>query len=464
MAGVSKLMRQMTAGDDEVPASGTANKLVFDDSWGDAPGDAFARFGEHSDDKDVQAHHDDDDADADADVAKLPASTANKLVFDDSWGDAPGGSCAQFGEHSDDKDVQAHHDDADADAAANMWQGQRGGERVSIDVSPARRFDAADTEALGAYFAAHGYVVVRQAADEAEVARGTSLLWEFLEGHTSMRRDDAPGWRFPAGLGGSELAHSAGILRGAFHQSACCWHSRQLPRVRQAFGAVWGAAAAEQMLASFDGGNIFLPWHGGAAQAANKTREGWWHVDQGRRKGSSRLQGVQGFVALTASSRHTGGLLVVPGSHKRHASVMSRVDHDGDFCRLGGEDRAVIGTGSGARLVVCEAGDLVLWDSRTAHCNACALDAPTADAYPVDRLLRAAVYVCMCPAAMAPPEVLQQRKRAFVAGVGTNHWPQTCATHGEVDAAAEAGDAAMAAMAAEKGVRPENLGLVCGSA
>ena len=33
MAGVPKLMRQMTAGDDEVPASGTANKLVFDDSW-----------------------------------------------------------------------------------------------------------------------------------------------------------------------------------------------------------------------------------------------------------------------------------------------------------------------------------------------------------------------------------------------------------------------------------------------
>ena len=81
--------------------------------------------------------------------------------------------------------MEAHHAAAAADPAANVWRGERGGERVSIDVTPARRFDADDTEALGAYFAEHGYVVVRRAADEAAVERGTALLWEFLEAHTA---------------------------------------------------------------------------------------------------------------------------------------------------------------------------------------------------------------------------------------------------------------------------------------
>ena len=80
--------------------------------------------------------------------------------------------------------MEAHHAAA-AVPAANVWRGERGGERVSIDVTPARRFDADDTEALGAYFAEHGYVVVRRAADEAAVERGTALLWEFLEAHTA---------------------------------------------------------------------------------------------------------------------------------------------------------------------------------------------------------------------------------------------------------------------------------------
>ena len=141
-------------------------------------------------------------------------------------------------------------------------------------------------------------------------------------------------------------------------------------------------------------------------------------VDQGRTKGSDR-QGVQGLLALTAATQATGGLLVVPGSHKWHRQLMERQCHDSDFVCIDDGDPIDI---SSSRLVVCEAGDLVLWDSRVAHCNTCALEAPGVVAHPLDQLLRAAVYCSMCPASFCPPEVEAFRRRAFVRGQGTNHW------------------------------------------
>ena len=111
-------------------------------------------------------------------------------------------------------------------------------------------------------------------------------------------------------------------------------------------------------------------------------------------KPTSKLT-VQGLLALTKATRATGGLLVVPGSHKRHAELMSCQGHDGDFVCVESGDPIDV---SESRLVVCEAGDLVLWDSRVVHCNTCALETPDAAAHPLDQLLRAAVYVCMCPA------------------------------------------------------------------
>ena len=51
---------------------------------------------------------------------------------------------------------------------------------------------------------------------------------------------------------------------------------------------------------------------------------------------------------------------------------------------------------------MCKAGDLVLWDSRTIHCNSPALKPPTtALGYRDDELLRAVVYTCMTPQHMA---------------------------------------------------------------
>lgn len=69
-------------------------------------------------------------------------------------------------------------------------------------------------------------------------------------------------------------------------------------------------------------------------------------------------------------------------------------------------------------LVCCRAGDLVLWDSRTAHCNSPPLETPTTGE---NELLRLVCYVCMTPYDWATRQVIERRIQAFIHNESTSH-------------------------------------------
>ena len=55
------------------------------------------------------------------------------------------------------------------------------------------------------------------------------------------------------------------------------------------------------------------------------TQDGWWHVDQNA--ALPARQGkvcVQGLVTYTAASAETGGLCLIPGSHRQHDDLCHR--------------------------------------------------------------------------------------------------------------------------------------------
>jgi len=281
----------------------------------------------------------------------------------------------------------------------------------------APRFDPDDL-ALLAFLNVNGYVVVKGVANAAEVAQAKSLLWQFFESQADMRRDQPSSWtnqRFST-VGDT----TTGIIGGnGIGQSEACWFVRTRPRVRRAFARVWGT---EELITSFDGANAFRPFHARGA-GAHRTMGGWWHVDQGNQK--TGRHAVQGAVLLTAATEHTGGLCVVPGSHLSHGDLMSYTSTSPD-----GQDFVCVPSPHvnpavrGGGLVRAEAGDLLLWDSRTVHCNTPALREPTLVAgYPDDELLRMVTYVCMTPRRLATAEGLSLRRRAVLAGVGSTHWP-----------------------------------------
>lgn len=300
---------------------------------------------------------------------------------------------------------------------------------------PPTRYDVEDVEGWSAALAADGYVVIREVADANEVSEAHKLFWDWLaEAEAGVSPDAPETW----GLIPCERANGIIFSRG-IGQSAFAWHARGLPKVRRAFGRLW-QADDDDVITSFDGANVFRPFLEPAGAREHKTGGGWWHTDQsGHRTG---LQCVQGLVAFTAATPATGGLVVLPGSHLRHAELAERYPHvTHDYLGLAPEDPILTdvsaGAARGALLVQCGAGDLVLWDSRVVHCNAPALS--YAPQQGEARLLRLVSYVCMTPRAWADESTLATRRLAVDHLVTSTHWPHQFRV---TSCAAPGGDAA----------------------
>lgn len=301
---------------------------------------------------------------------------------------------------------------------------------VAVEAFAPPRFDISNQSSeFLAYLEEHGYAVVAQAADVEAVEHAKSQMWDFLESvpGTKVSRNDVDSWGHRYDWLPSE---TNGILSGfGWGQSSCMWQVRLLPQVKATFALIWGT---DDLLVSFDGGNIFRPWRYNPSWL---TDGGWYHVDQNATKpGSSGRVCFQGLLTLTSVNASTGGLVVVPRSHMEHEELCKRcpgVEDAGDFIPVFNADPVFR---NGAFLLCAEAGDLILWDSRTVHCNSPALGAlehhsaeqPSSSNVGHDgpwELLRQATYVCMTPARFASEEILQRRRELFEQGYSTSHWP-----------------------------------------
>lgn len=329
----------------------------------------------------------------------------------------------------------------------------------------AARFKELDQDALN-YLDEHGYVVVKSVLSPTEVTKALSLMWDWIESRTAMKRHDPDTWvndQFPGDP-------STGIIWDSAGQSQCAWYCRE--QCAPAFLRLWGLEKRAQLCTSFDGINIFRP------QKRYRTQGGWWHMDQNPAT-TAHLgrQTVQGFVALTAATEHTGGLCVLEGSSKSFSRWAAKYPGrlNSSFVPIPQSDswfRRAVRTS--ARLVTCAAGDLVLWDSRTVHCNHpglkpaghCSPDLSTrgptyapqesssslshAPPEAMDRkhstslsrteskegrlaLRRAAVYVCMIPKQRISPELARFRIQAVRQGYTLTHNPSSMTKLGRPD-------------------------------
>eukprot|EP00449_Zooxanthella_nutricula_P009700 CAMPEP_0198504300 /NCGR_PEP_ID=MMETSP1462-20131121/10422_1 /TAXON_ID=1333877 /ORGANISM="Brandtodinium nutriculum, Strain RCC3387" /LENGTH=427 /DNA_ID=CAMNT_0044233465 /DNA_START=76 /DNA_END=1359 /DNA_ORIENTATION=- len=290
-----------------------------------------------------------------------------------------------------------------------------------------RRFDVeADAAEWTEHLVTEGYAVIANVADVRDCALADDLAWAYLEARAANSQDvrtmgtppvtrRAPDTWHALNGWPRESAQWGQVTHAGAGQSAFQWHCRALPKVHAAFARVWGT---EALHVSFDGFNVMRP------APHPRTSQGWYHVDQSVL--SECFEGVQGLICFRTMRPQDAGLVLVPQSHLDHGARAKRFQEQNDPCieayipidERPEEMRRIAG-----RVVkpLLHRGDLILWDSRTVHCNTPADDA----AEPADAcdLARLCSYVCMMPAAGTPEHVRRYRTRGVFEGVTTGHSP-----------------------------------------
>jgi ectoine hydroxylase-related dioxygenase (phytanoyl-CoA dioxygenase family) len=257
-----------------------------------------------------------------------------------------------------------------------------------------------DNPGWPAFLEAQGFVVLRRVVPDAPDF--VAALWDLVEalGDGLDRRVAATQRR---GRAWPTMLHG-GMIQYVGH-TAAQWALRE--RVAPAFARLHGCAA-DELASSFDG-LCFM-----SGQRAYKPRGplSILHTDQSPRRPAR--WSVQGLVNLVDNDDRAGGLCVVPRSHLAHAEFFRArgLDPAGDWYLFSDADKQ--GPLFRDVVKVCgEAGDLMLWDSRTFHGN-------TIPGAPV---LRVCAYICMLPKRRVPAATVAKRAQAVAERRCSSHHP-----------------------------------------
>jgi ectoine hydroxylase-related dioxygenase (phytanoyl-CoA dioxygenase family) len=134
------------------------------------------------------------------------------------------------------------------------------------------------------------------------------------------------------------------------------------------------------------------------------------HSDQGRIV--SHFACVQGAVNLYSNESEDGGTLLMQGSHSKFSEYCASHPIDGikAFFPIDPEDSLLADC---PVIKPClNEGEILLWDSRTFHCNVT----------PVSQHPRMCIYVSMMPKSYAAEYELQKRRKLAQGGRMTGHW------------------------------------------
>ncbi|CAF3528516.1 unnamed protein product [Rotaria sp. Silwood1] len=268
----------------------------------------------------------------------------------------------------------------------------------------------------------HGYAVFSNILTNDEVNHSVDLLWKHLESLQHpyhIQRNNPKTWdeSWP-GTPHIGLLNDEGI-----GQSEFMWFIRGNPNIKKVFSHIWNS---NELFVSFDGAGCFRNWH---LNNEWKTSSGWYHCDQNPFKKPDRCS-IQGLVSLTDNNESTGGFVVVPDSLKHFSKLKSTTNRYfwGDYVRI--PDQYPLLEKFHPRLVKCNAGDLIVWDSRSIHCNTPAI--VNKEKNNQIELLRIVAYICMSPLSMFVPDMdefknleeFRQLREQFVRDkVTCTHWP-----------------------------------------
>ena len=187
------------------------------------------------------------------------------------------------------------------------------------------------------------------------------------------------------------------------------------PKVASVFSKIWNCEN-DDLLVSFDGASIGIP-----PEVTNRSwnRKPWFHCDQSYTK--LGMDCVQGWVTSLAVEQGDATLAFLEGSHLCHADIAKKhhITGKSNWFQVTPEifNTYVTDYGCEERRLMCPAGSLVLWDSRTLHCGS--------EPYKgrQNAHLRNVCYVCFKPKLFSSVTNNKKRKRYFDEQRATRHSP-----------------------------------------
>jgi hypothetical protein len=202
-------------------------------------------------------------------------------------------------------------------------------------------------------------------------------------------------------------------------QSDFMWNIRSNRNIKRVYSQIWNT---NQLLVSFDGCGVYRDWR---YDSKWKTKAGWYHVDQNPILKPNRCC-IQGFVSLTNQNETTGGLIVYPHTHLRFQQLNDIGNRPRDFVIIP-KTHPILDQGQAiGKLIQCQSGDLVLWDSRLVHCNSPAFSIEQRQENQPVELLRIVAYVSMSPTIFIRGQTLDEfrKKRKLLAqnNCTLSHW------------------------------------------
>jgi hypothetical protein len=268
------------------------------------------------------------------------------------------------------------------------------------------RFALTELAKAKAFLEAEGYAVICDVYTPAECDRFCDQLTTSIEAICPA----AVGVPLAELTAGHLPATDSNGLRGALTQSPAMWGIRQHAPTQKLHRYLQGWSAEEELVVSLDKAVL---------QVGRAPRLGsWLHVDTCDPKNSA-LQGTA-YLRDAYTAQHAS-LVVVPGSHRRHAELLAAQKKPPTTDYVVWEDASSLAP---VQLALHQ-GDHVVWYSHTTHQGGAGQRKRKRDEDP--HLLRRVAAMVSYAKKSARPESVRAQKQAVAENGGcTTHWAAQC--------------------------------------
>jgi hypothetical protein len=263
-----------------------------------------------------------------------------------------------------------------------------------------------------------GVAIIPRVLDADEIVRFNSGMFDTLEQWmrdfpVPFKRNDPSTW-----ISYLQLLpfHSMLLQCYGIGHSQHSWDVRQNPKVVDIFAKLW-SVKQDELIVSFDGAGIGMP----PEQMGNRgwfIRD-WFHSDQ--RYSFSEFECVQSWVTGYDVGEGDATLVVLEKSHNFHKDFATafppanKTTYAKDWFKFDKPEMTQFYLDKGcARVpIMCPAGSMVFWDSRTVHCGNQPVRGRTPASTVAKPKFRNVSYICMVPRRWASKAKLQRKQAHF---------------------------------------------------